>query len=197
MIMILVILVAIVFAIPVVIFTIPVAFMHPPAFAIVIVMRMVPIRSFVGRTLPVPFHPSVAMPMRGPIPLDPDIAWAGNRRTPFVTQWRRRASDIDGNLCRSRDGESNCEQYSAYPIQFHSGLSRVLGFRVRNPSGELPTHRHPYPPCLPVGTGTAQGVTSAIDTRGPENGRFLSEFEGAPSKLCLGGPVSSQTRKAV
>src|SRR4030081_3702108 len=189
--------VAIVFAIPVVVLAIPVAFMPSPAFAIVIVMRMVPIRSFVGRTLPVPFHPSVAMPMRSPVPLDPDVAWAGNRRTPFVTQWRRRASDIDGNLCRSRDGESNREQYSAYPIQFHSGLSRVLGFRVRNPFGELPPHRHPDPPCLPVGTSTAQGSRPLLTPETLKIGRFLSEFEGAPSKLCLGGPVSSQTRKAV
>src|ERR1700730_17117305 len=105
--MILVVPVAIVFAIPVVVLTIPVAFMHPPAFTIVIVMRMAPIRPFVGRTLPVPFHPSVAMPLRGPIPLHPDVAWSWNRRAPLVTQRRRRASDIDGNLCRSRDGESN------------------------------------------------------------------------------------------
>ena|ERR1700674_5887260 len=148
----------VVFAIPVVIFTIPVAFMHPPAFTIVIVVRMIPIRSFVGRTFPMPFHPSVAMPLRGPIPLDPDVAWAWNRRAPLVTQRRWRASDIHGNLCRSRDGESNCEQYSAYPIQFHFSLSRVLGFRVRNPSGELPPltpsatalftswYRYPPPP---------------------------------------------------
>src|ERR1700704_6003044 len=123
----LVILVAIMFAIPVVVITIPVPFMPSPAFTIVIVVRMAPIRPFVGRTLPVPFHPSVAMPTRGPVPFDPDIAWSRNRRTPLVTHRRWRASDIYGNLCRSRDGESNCEQYSAYPIQFHSGLSRMLG----------------------------------------------------------------------
>src|SRR6202158_1818509 len=142
----------VVFAIPVVIFTIPVAFMHPPAFTIVIVVRMIPIRSFVGRTFPMPFHPSVAMPLRGPIPLDPDVAWAWNRRAPLVTQRRWRASDIHGNLCRSRDGETNCEQYSAYPIQFHFGFSRMLGFRLRNPPGKLP------PPALPSATSVYQLV---------------------------------------
>ena len=136
-------------AIPVVILMIPVAFMHPPAFTIVIVVGMAPIRPFVGRTVPTSCHPPVVVPIRGPIPLDPDVARARNRPTLLVTQRRWRASDIHGNLCRSRDGESDCEQYSAYPIQFHSGFSRMLGFRLRNPPGKLPP---PSPLCLPVGT---------------------------------------------
>src|SRR6266478_5202392 len=136
--------VPVVLAIPVVVLTIPVAFMPSPAFAVVIVVRMIPIRPFVGRTLPTPRHPPVVMSIRGPVPLDPDVARARNRPTLLVTQRRRRASDIHGNLCRSRDGKSDCEQYSAYPIQFHSGFSRMLGFRVRNPFGKLP------PPPRPV-----------------------------------------------
>src|SRR4029077_20484045 len=104
----------VVFAIPVVIFAIPVAFMQPPAFPVMIVVGMAPIRPFVGRTLPTPRHPPVVTPIRGPIPFDPDVAWARNRPTLLVTQRRWRASDVHGNLCRSRDGESDCEQYSAY-----------------------------------------------------------------------------------
>src|ERR1700686_233914 len=141
-------------AIPVVILMIPVAFMHPPAFTIVIVMRMIPIRPFVGRTVPTPCHPPVVMPIRGPVPLDPNVARARNRPALLVTQRRWRGSDVHGNLCRSRDGESDCEQYSAYPIQFHSGFSRMLGFRLRNPPGKLPPPALPAPLCLPVGTGT-------------------------------------------
>ena len=136
--MIVVVFVTVVFAISVVILTIPVAFMPSPAFTIVIVMGMVPIRALVGRTLPTPCNPAVVMPIRSPVPLDPDVARARNRPTLLVTQRRWRASDIHGNLCRSRDAESDCEQYSAYPIQFHSGFSRMLGFRVRNPSDKLP-----------------------------------------------------------
>src|SRR6266478_3048935 len=132
--------VPVVLAIPVVVLTIPVAFMPSPAFTIVIVVRMIPIRAFVGRTLPTPRHPPVVMPIRSPVPLDPDVARARNRPTLLVTQRRRCASDVHGNLRRSRDGESDGEQYSAYPIQFHSGFSRMLGFRVRNPFGKLPPH---------------------------------------------------------
>src|SRR6266478_7719831 len=117
--MIVVLFVTVVSAIPVVIFAIPVAFMPSPAFTIVIVMGMIPIRALVGRTLPTRRHPPVVMPIRGPVSLDPDVARARNRPTLLVTQRRRRASDIHGNLCRSRDGKSDSEQYSAYPFQFH------------------------------------------------------------------------------
>src|SRR6266849_1884333 len=136
--MIVVVLVTVMFAIPVVILAIPVAFMQSPAFTIVIVVGMRPICPFVGRTLPTPRHPPVVMPIRGPIPLDPDVARARHRPTLLVPHRRGRGSDVHGNLRRSRDGESDCEQYSAYPIQFHSGFSRMLGFRVRNPSDKLP-----------------------------------------------------------
>ena len=71
--MIAVVFVPVVSAISVVVLMIPVAFMQSPALTIVIVVRMRPIRPFVGRTLPTPRHPPVVMPIRGPIPLDPDI----------------------------------------------------------------------------------------------------------------------------
>src|SRR6266403_4841757 len=132
--------IVVVLAIPVVVLTIPVAFMPSPAFTIVIVMGMVPIRALVRWTLPTPRHPPVVVPIRGPVSLDPNVARARNRPTLLVTQRRRCASDVHGNLCRSRDGKSDCEHYSAYPIQFHSGFSRMLGFRLRNPFGKLPPH---------------------------------------------------------
>ena len=142
-----------VFAIPVVIFTIPVAFMQPPAFPVMIVVGMAPVCPLVGRMLPTPCHPPIVTPIRGPISLDPDVARARHRPTLLVTQRRWWGSDVHPNLCRRRDGESDCEQYSAYPFQFHSGFSRMLGFRVRNPSVELPplsptTSRSVYPGLL-------------------------------------------------
>ena len=162
--MIAVVFVPVVSAISVVVLMIPVAFMQSPALTIVIVVRMRPIRPFVGRTLPMPRHPPVVMPIRGPVSLDSDIARARNRPTLLVTQRWWRTSDVHGNLCRSRDGKSDCEQYSAYPIPFHSGFSRMLGFRLRNPFGKLP----PHPPCLPVGTGTpgSPGIIELADLGG-------------------------------
>src|SRR5216684_5384666 len=107
--MIMIVVIVVMSAIPVVVLMIPVAFMQPPAFTIVIVVGMRPIRALVGRTVPTPRHPPVVMPIRGPIPFDPDVARARNRPTLLVTQRRWCASDVHGNLCRSRDGESDCE----------------------------------------------------------------------------------------
>ena len=114
--MIVLVVIVVVPAIPIVVLTIPVAFMQSPAFTIMIVVRMKPICSFVGRTLPMPCHPPVVMPIRGPIPLNPNVARAWNRPTLLVAQRRWWGSDVHPNLCRSRDGESDSEQYSAYPI---------------------------------------------------------------------------------
>ena len=50
--MIVIVVIVVVPAIPIVVLTIPMAFMQSPAFTIVIVVRMKPICSFVGRTLP-------------------------------------------------------------------------------------------------------------------------------------------------
>ena len=74
--MIVLVVIVVVPTIPVVVLTIPVAFMQSPAFTIVIVVRMKPICSFVGRTLPLPRHPPVVMSIRGPTPLNPNVARA-------------------------------------------------------------------------------------------------------------------------
>src|ERR1700694_819546 len=103
----------------VVILMIPVPFMHLPAFAIVIIVRMVPICPFIGSTLPAPCYPAIMMPMRGPVALDPGVARTWTRPTLLVAVRRWCASDVHANLTRSRDGENSREQYAMYPIQFH------------------------------------------------------------------------------
>jgi hypothetical protein len=105
--------------VPVVIFMIPVPFMHLPALTVVIIVRMVPICPFIGRTGPAPCYPPIVMPMRGPVPLDPGVARTWTRPTLLVAVRRWCASDVYANLSRSRDGENGCEQYAMYPIQFH------------------------------------------------------------------------------
>jgi hypothetical protein len=103
----------------VVILMIPVAFMHLPALTVVIIVRVVPICPFIGSTLPAPGYPTIVMPMRGPVSLDPGVARTWTRPTLLVAVRRWCASDVYANLSRSRDGENSCEQYAMYPIQFH------------------------------------------------------------------------------
>jgi hypothetical protein len=105
--------------VPVVILMIPVPFMHLPALTVVIIVRVVPICPFVGRTVPAPCYPAIVMPMRSPIPLDPGVARTWTRPTLLVAVRRWCASDVHANLSRSRDGENSREQYAMYPIRFH------------------------------------------------------------------------------
>ena len=133
--------------VPVVILMIPVPFMKLPALPVVIIVGMAPIGPFKGRTVPAPCHPPIVMPMRGPVPADPGVARTWKRPTLLVTKWRWCGSDVYRNLCRSRNAESGCEQYAAYPIQSHlvtpveycvmkhGKISPHPGFRLRNPSG--------------------------------------------------------------
>src|ERR1017187_8859446 len=105
--------------VPGMILMIPVAFMQLPALAVVVIVGMVPICAFIGRTVPAPCYPRITMPMRSPVPVDPGVARARNRPAPLVAQRRRCGTDVHPNLCRSRDGESHGEKYATYPIPFH------------------------------------------------------------------------------
>src|SRR5260370_41500029 len=105
--------------VPVMILMIPVPFMHLPALAIVIIVRMVPIGPFIGRTIPAPCYPPIVMSMRGPVPFYPGVAWTRFWPTLLVPVGRWCASSVHANLSRSRDSESSCEQYAIYQLQFH------------------------------------------------------------------------------
>jgi hypothetical protein len=105
--------------IPVVILMIPVPFMQLPPLPVVIIVRMIPICPFIGRTVPPPSYPPIMMPMRGPVTVDPGIARTWLRPALLVPVRRWCASDVHANLSRSRDGENGCEHNATYPIQFH------------------------------------------------------------------------------
>src|ERR1700687_3131307 len=105
--------------VPVMILMIPVPFMHLPALTIVIIVRMVPIGPFIGRTIPAPCYPPIVMSMRGPVPFNPGVAWTRFWPTLLVPVGRWCASNVHANLSRSRDGESRFEQYAIYPLQFY------------------------------------------------------------------------------
>jgi hypothetical protein len=98
---------------------VPMPFVKLPAFAIVIVMRMVPIGAFIWRTLPPSCNPAIAMSARCPIPVDPSETRRRDRPSHFVTKRWRRCSDVDRNLSKSWDGQSCCEQCGADAKRFH------------------------------------------------------------------------------
>jgi hypothetical protein len=106
----------------VVVFMVPVPFVQHPTFAIVVVMRMRPIRAFVRRPLPVPTHPSVPMPLRLPISLDPNEARTRRRPRLFINQRWRRSSNVHRNLRRSRHCHCRHHHRTTHPMQFHLDL---------------------------------------------------------------------------
>jgi hypothetical protein len=85
---------------------VPMTFMQLPALLKVVIVRVVPVSSLVGRLVPPSGNPPVAMPVGLPIAVNPGIAGAGSVPTSFVAEGRRRASDVQGNLREAGDGES-------------------------------------------------------------------------------------------
>ena len=81
-----------------VVFVVPMSLVQLPAFPVVVIVRMTPVSTFVGRTLPASLHPAVAMSIGCPISLYPGIARPGNRSTFLIPNWRWRGPDVDRNL---------------------------------------------------------------------------------------------------
>jgi hypothetical protein len=80
--------VVVVVAVPVVVivvvFMVPVAFVVVPAVRVTVPVRMAPIASGVGRTLPDAGHPNVAASVDSPVSVNPKETLARRRWTPLV-----------------------------------------------------------------------------------------------------------------
>ena len=87
----------------IVIFMVPVALVQLPALLIVVIVRVIPVGSGVGRLNPVPTHPGVVTPARSPVAFHPGVPRARSVAAPFVTKSRWWASDIKGNLREGGD----------------------------------------------------------------------------------------------
>jgi hypothetical protein len=83
---------------------IPVAFMHPPALLIVIVVWMAPVSSPIRRPLPNTRPPDVSAVHIAPVSFRPHIALAWHCRTDFVAERRRSAANVNSNLSNSGRG---------------------------------------------------------------------------------------------
>lgn len=76
---------------------VPMAFMQLPAPPLVVVVRVVPSRSFIGRLIPASCNPSVVMPVGLPVAIHPGVT--GARSVPSSLIARRsddKADDVDG-----------------------------------------------------------------------------------------------------
>src|SRR5580704_18834125 len=82
----------------IVVLMVPMSLMHLPAFPVVVVMRVAPVRPFIGWTVPTSTNPLVMMTIWHPIPFHPDESWPWNRPTLLVPDRRWRGPDVHRNL---------------------------------------------------------------------------------------------------
>src|SRR5580692_132855 len=97
---------------------VPMTFMHLPALLVVVVMGMAPIGASVRRAHPDTGHPYIAASTVAPVAFGPDISLAGHGGTNLVAQRRRRAPDVDMDLCDGGSGEGNKRDAPGEQVQF-------------------------------------------------------------------------------
>jgi hypothetical protein len=85
------------------VFVIPMAFMHLPATVIMVVVRMTPVSSRVGRPLPDARDPDVAAAAISPVTVDPNETIAWERRPHLIANGGRRRADVDLYLAECRN----------------------------------------------------------------------------------------------
>jgi len=90
------------------VFVIPVALMHSPTFAVVVVVGMSPVGAGVRRALPGAGDPDVAVATRSPVAVDPDEVWCRHGRRDFVADYGRGRADIDLDLAECRCCQGRC-----------------------------------------------------------------------------------------
>jgi hypothetical protein len=88
-----------------VVFMIPVTFVVRPAPIVVIVVRMAPVSTRIGRPPPHSGPPHIPSAAPEPVPIDPGIAWARHRTPDLIAQRRRTNTGVDANL-----GEGWCRK---------------------------------------------------------------------------------------
>jgi hypothetical protein len=95
-----------------VVLVVPVPFMDLPSLLVMVVVRMGPVGTSVGRPLPDAGNPDVASAAISPVTADPGVAFSGHRRPCLIAQRRGCGADINMNLAKCRDGQGRCGEGS-------------------------------------------------------------------------------------
>lgn len=102
-------------AVTAVIFMIPVAFLHVPAVALVLIVRVIPVRAFIRRSLPHTRNPDVAASVDAPVSINPSVSFEGWWWAAFIANRRRRTTEnnAEADLCECWYGEGSHNQRAA------------------------------------------------------------------------------------
>jgi hypothetical protein len=104
----------------VVVFVVPMAFVHLPALLVVVVVGMVPIGACIGWLLPDATVPDVAASIVAPVSFDPDITRTGHAWLNLSAEGWRGATDVDvdlggGGCCESGKDKATGD-YVEFPV---------------------------------------------------------------------------------
>jgi hypothetical protein len=101
--MIVVVMIAVVVVVIAMVIVVPMAFMHLPATVIMVVVRMTPVGSRVGRPLPAPGDPDIPPTAWSPVAVDPGVAFSRHGWPYLIANGRRRRADVDLYLAECRN----------------------------------------------------------------------------------------------
>src|SRR5271165_6945338 len=105
-----------------VVFMLPVTFMVCPAPVVVIIVRVVPIRTRIGRSPPYSRDPYISSPVPVPIPIYPDVSRTWNRRPHLIAQRGRSNTDIYADSSKGRRRKCRSQDCTSDPFRFHCSL---------------------------------------------------------------------------
>src|SRR5277367_5716667 len=101
-----------------VVFVVPVSFMDLPALLVVIVMRMGPVGARVGRSLPNSRDPDIATATLSPVSVDPCVAFSWHRRSYLIADGWGRGADVNLDLAECRGRQDRCGEDATQPFCF-------------------------------------------------------------------------------
>jgi hypothetical protein len=84
------------------ILVVPVALMHLPPTVIMVIVRMAPVSSCVGWSLPPARDPDIPVSVRAPISVDPNETLSRDRGAWLIAQRRWWCTDVHPNLSKRR-----------------------------------------------------------------------------------------------
>ena len=154
----------------VVVFAVPMAFVHLPALLVVVVVRMTPVSTGIRRTRPDTWHPDVTASAVAPVAFGPHKADSRHGRAHLVPKRRRCAADIHMNLSDGRRSKS--------------GKSKATGKQVQLPVRAIKQRESPF-------VRTVSWMHTA-DVR-----RFISPAGGSPYFFNSGNTSGTTVRATI
>src|SRR5277367_5565820 len=118
------------------VFMVPMTLMERPALMVVIIVRMVPVRSLIRGPLPYSGPPHIPSAVPVPVAVDPRIPWTRHSWPHLVADRRRSNADIYADSRKGRGRECRSQDQTCYPFRFHTFSPYNLSIGANPAQGE-------------------------------------------------------------